>query len=44
MENLFKLLEDIKAETETVTNNSVIGIKTLLDIISIALQDGRESN
>ena len=37
MENLYKSLEDIKAETETVIDNLVMGIETLLDIISIAL-------
>ena len=37
MENLFKSLEDTEAETETVIDNSVMGIKTPLNIISIAL-------
>ena len=36
MENLFKSLEDTKAETEIVINNSVMGIETLLDIMFIA--------
>ena len=44
MENLFESPKDIKAETETVIDNSVMGIKTPLDTISIALQDGKESN
>jgi len=44
MENLFKSPEDIEAETETVTNNSVMGIKTPLNIMSIALQVSKESN
>ena len=44
IENLFKSLKDIKAETKTVIDNSVTGIKTLLDTMSIALQDDRESN
>ena len=37
MENPFELLEDIKAETEIVTDDSVMGIKTLLDMMFIAL-------
>ena len=37
MENLFKLLEDTKAETEIVIDDLVTGIKTLLDIMSITL-------
>ena len=37
MENLFKSLEDIKAETKTVIDDLVIGIKTPLNIMSIAL-------
>ena len=44
MENLFKLLEDTKAETKIVINNLVMGIETPLDIIFIALQDSKESN
>ncbi len=44
MENLFELLKDTKVETETVIDNSVTGIETLLDMMSIALQDGKESN
>ena len=44
MEKLLKALEDIKAETETVIDNLVMGIETLLDIMSIILQDGRESD
>ncbi len=44
MENLFKLLEDIEAETETVMDDLVMGIETLLDIMSIASQDGKENN
>jgi len=35
MEELLKLLEDIKAETETVIDDSVMGIKTLLNTMSI---------
>jgi len=35
----------LKAKTETATElRSVMGIKTPLDIISIALQNGKESN
>src|SRR6266700_2575455 len=44
MENPFESLENTKAETKTVTDDSVTGIKTLLDTISIASQDGKESN
>jgi len=33
----FKSLEDIKAETKTVIDDSVIGIETLLDTMSITL-------
>ncbi len=35
--NLFKLLEDIEAETDIVINSLVAGIKTLLDILFITL-------
>ena len=44
IENLFESPKDIEAETETVTNNLVMGIKTPLNTMSIALQDSRESN
>ena len=44
MEKLLELLKDIKAETETVTDGSVTRIKTLLNIMFIISQDGRESN
>jgi len=44
MEKPLKLLKNTKAETETVIDDSVTGVKTLLDIMSITLQDGRESN
>jgi len=37
MEELLKSLEDIKVETETVIDDLVIGIKTLLNIMFIAL-------
>ncbi len=37
IENLFKSLEDIKAETKTVIDDSVTGIETLLNIMSIVL-------
>ncbi len=37
IEKSLKSLEDIKAETKTVINDSVTGIKTPLDTISIAL-------
>ena len=44
MEELFKLLKDIEIETKIVIDNLVTGIKTLLDTMSITLQDGRESD
>ena len=44
MENLFKLLEDIEVETEIVIDDLVMGIETLLDIMFITLQNGKESN
>ena len=44
MEELLELLKDTKAETEIVIDDSVTGIKTPLDMMSIASQDGRESN
>ena len=44
MEKLLELPKDIKAETKIVIDNSVTGIKTPLNIISIASQDRRESN
>ena len=44
MENLFKSLENTKAETKTVIDDLVTGIETLLGIIFITLQDGKESN
>src|SRR6266704_1058282 len=42
MESLYKLLEDIEAETETVIDNLVTGIKTLLNMMSITLQNSKE--
>src|SRR6266702_2883297 len=44
MEELLESLEDTKAETETVIDDSVVGIETPLDTMSIALQNGKESN
>jgi len=44
LENLFKTLEDKKANTKIVIDKSVMGIETLLDIMTITLQDKRESN
>ena len=44
MENLFKSLEDTKAETKIVINGLVTGIETLLNTMSITSQDGKESN
>ena len=37
MENPFESLEDTKAETETVTDDSVTGIETPLNMMFIAL-------
>ncbi len=37
IKDLFKSLKDIKIETETVVDDLVAGIKTLLDIIIITL-------
>ena len=37
IEKLLELLEDIKAETEIVIDDLVMGIKTLLNIMSIVL-------
>ena len=37
MENPFKSLKDIEAETKTVIDDLVTGIKTLLNIMSITL-------
>ncbi len=42
MESLYKSPKNTKAETKTVIDNSVAGIETPLDTMSIALQDGRE--
>ena len=44
MENLFKSLKDIEAETEIVIDNLVTGIETPLNIMFIILQDRKESN
>ena len=44
IKDLFKLLENTKAETDIIINSLVVGIKTLLSIISITLQNNRESN
>ena len=37
IEKLLESLKDIETETKTVINNLVVGIETLLDIISITL-------
>ena len=42
MKNPFKSLKDIKTETKTVIDNSVMGIKTLLDTMFITSQDSKE--
>ena len=44
MEDLLKLLENTKTETKTVIDDSVMGIETPLDIMSITSQDGKENN
>ena len=44
MENLFETPKDIKADTEIVIDDSIAEIETLLDIMTITLQDKRESN
>ena len=44
MENLFKTLEDKEVDIWIVIDGLVMGIKTLLDIITITLQDGKESD
>ena len=42
--NPFKTLKDKEIDTGIVIDNSVMGIETLLDIMIITLQDGKESN
>ena len=44
IKNLFKTLEDKEVNTKIVIDDLVIGIKTLLNIITITSQDKRESN
>ena len=44
LNNLFKPLKNKKANTKTIINKLMIGIETLLDTMTIALQNGRESN
>ena len=44
MENLFKTLEDEEADTWIVIDDLMMGIETLLDIITITSQDGKESD
>src|SRR6266702_6186518 len=44
IEKLLELLNDIKAEIEIVIDDLVMGIETLLDIMFITLQNGKESN
>ena len=44
MENLFETLEDKEVDIWIVIDSSVTGIETLLDTITITLQNGRESN
>ena len=40
----FKTLKEKEVDTQIVINGLVTGIKTPLDIMIIALRDGRESN
>ena len=44
VKNPFKTLEDKEVDTWIIIDGSVTGIETLLNIMTIALQDGRESN
>src|SRR5277367_6977015 len=44
MESPFKTLEDTEADTEIVIDDLVTGIETPLDTMTIASQDGRESD
>jgi hypothetical protein len=44
IENPFKTPKDKEADTKIVTNDLVMGIETPLNIMTITLQDGRESN
>ena len=44
MENVLKTLKDKKANIKIIIDNLVARIKTLLDIIIVTLQDGRESD
>jgi hypothetical protein len=44
IENPFKTLKDIKADTEIVMDDLVIGIETPLDTMIITSQDGREND
>ena len=44
IKNPFKTLKDKKANTEIVINKSMTGIETLLDMMTITSQNGRESN
>ena len=44
IKNPFKTLKDKEANTETVIDSLIMGIETLLNIMTIALQDRRENN
>ena len=44
MKNPFKTPEDNEADIWTVIDGLVTGIETLLDMMTIASQDGRENN
>ena len=44
MENILESPKDTEVKTKIVIDNSVTGIETPLDTMSIASQDGKESN
>ena len=44
IKNLFETLEDKEVNIKIVIDDSVVGVKTILNIMIIALQDGRESD
>ena len=44
IKNPFKTPEDIKANIKIIIDNSVVGIETLLDIMTITLQNKREND
>ena len=44
LENLFEISKDKKADIEIIIDKSMMGIETLLGMMTIALQNGRENN